>query len=175
MWCLRSMKAVPRVGNGLAAGTVAYRLVAVIGLSAVSPVAMFAQEVEWRHVLDGGPSPRSSFAMAYDADHGVTVLFGGQPGPVGVFGETWEWNGIWTQQGIGALAPSPRSFHAMVYDKQRQVTVLFGGYDNSPLSGETWEWSGDAWSKPFVTGPSPRRASVPCSHHLSRTIGPPSA
>jgi hypothetical protein len=93
--------------------------------------------------------------MAYDAAHGVTVLFGGS-NHTSYNGETWVWNGtIWTQRAVSG--PSPRSSHAMAFDAARGVTVLFGGdTDIGIANGETWEWNGNTWTQRAVSGPAPR-------------------
>ncbi len=116
-------------------------------------VIAFAQDC-WDQVATTGPLTRQNHAMAYDAQRGVTVLFGGA---YGIYdGETWEWGGReWTK--VATTGPSPRGFHAMAYDVQIGATVLFGGYDNSP-DGETWEWDGSTWSPAATSGPSPRYA-----------------
>jgi hypothetical protein len=120
-----------------------------------------AQDVGWelRGATDSQPSPRRNHFMAFDAQRGVTVLFGGV-GAAGDNGETWEWNGTqWIQYGSGDL--SARTGGAMVYDQGRGVSVLFGGYSNavvSTLYGETWERSGTTWAQRIVPGPSPRHS-----------------
>ena len=44
------------------------------------------------------PPERSSASMAYDAENGTIVLFGGFGGS-GVLGDTWTWNGSdWSEQ-----------------------------------------------------------------------------
>jgi len=85
------------------------------------------------------PAPRSFHAMAFDG--GNVLLFGGNDGGAGVFGDTWAWNGIsWNQ--VMLAGPSPRYWHAMAYDSVRGRTVLFGGgaLPGGPELGDTWEW-----------------------------------
>lgn len=108
------------------------------------------------------PSPRTYHAMAYDANQGVTVLFGGKynDGTDHFYNDTWEWNGtIWISKGTSG--PSPRGSHAMAYDDSREVIVLFGGryYDGSTTYyyGDTWEWNGISWTQVETSGPSPRQ------------------
>jgi len=63
----------------------------------------------WALRSTSGPSPREGHSLAFDADRGVVVLFGG--GEVRN-SETWEWDGqTWTQQ--QDIGPSPRSHHAL--------------------------------------------------------------
>ena len=86
-----------------------------------------AQSVEWTQRTVSGPSARYGHALAYDAAHGSTVLFGGYTSAL-LNSETWDWNGAaWTQRMVAG--PSPRYQHAMAYDAGRGVTVLFGGRD----------------------------------------------
>ncbi|HOW69996.1 MAG TPA: kelch repeat-containing protein [Phycisphaerae bacterium] len=60
-----------------------------------------------------------------------------------------------TCEGWRKPLPDPRASLAMVYDSGRQVTVMFGGQLGFS-SGETWEWSGSAWSLRSMSGPSAR-------------------
>ncbi len=60
----------------------------------------------------------------------------------------------------GTTAPSPRRGVAMGYDAVNNLTLLFGGFDGVNNSGETWAWSGDAWSLLATTGPAPRRLAA---------------
>lgn len=99
------------------------------------------------------PGPRAEHAMAFDAQRGVTVLFGGGTpwsGPATVLlaiGDTWEWDGSQWQQASPLVSPAPRVGHAMVFDPVRARTVLFGGH--VPFQGliynDTWEWNGTQW------------------------------
>ncbi|MFN0138067.1 MAG: immunoglobulin domain-containing protein [Phycisphaerae bacterium] len=129
-------------------------MLAMLGLCAFAPTPARAQPVEWNQLALTGPAPRYAPAMAYDAAHGVTVLFGGFTNDEGSLfsSETWEWNGTaWTQRVVSG--PSGRAFHAMAYDAARGVTVLFGGYNSL---GDTWEWNGTLWTQRAVSGPNAR-------------------
>lgn len=96
----------------------------------------------WR-AIDTAPPARASHAMAYDAAHGTTVLFGGR-GALGPLGDTWVWDGaIWRRLDPATLPP-PRSEHAMAYDADRKRVVLFGG---SSAEHSTWEWDGVRWTE----------------------------
>jgi hypothetical protein len=84
--------------------------------------------------------------MAYDAARQRVVLFGGGDGRGGVFGDTWEWDGLnWAQRNTAA-SPTPRQDPAMVYDAARQRIVLFGG-DGGGTRADTWEWDGLNWAQ----------------------------
>ena len=44
----------------------------------------------------------------------------------------------------------------MVFDAQRSRVLLFGGIAGGTLFGDTWEWTGAAWSQIAVAGPTAR-------------------
>lgn len=108
----------------------------------------------WTQVFPAtNPTPRYNAAMAFDAAHGVAVMFGGYSGVRE--GDTWTWNGSdWTQ--VATTGCTPRNGHAMAYDEARGVTVLFGGFAGARL-GDTWEWDGTAWASRATSGPSGRQ------------------
>jgi CSLREA domain-containing protein/uncharacterized repeat protein (TIGR01451 family)/prepilin-type N-terminal cleavage/methylation domain-containing protein len=93
------------------------------------------------------PPARHAFAMAYDAAHGVTVLFGGLSS--GLLADTWTWDGTTWTDVTAAVGPSARYASSMAYDSARGKIVLFGGYvgATSATTNETWEWDGSAWTK----------------------------
>jgi hypothetical protein len=100
--------------------------------------------------------------MAYDAQRGRAVLFGGL-GASGALGDTWEWDGsTWTQ--VASTGPVPRHGHTMAYDARRQRTVLFGGEAQGPsgtqVFDDTWEWDGSSWSRVPIAGPLGRRGAA---------------
>lgn len=111
------------------------------------------------------PARRVAPAMAYDAAHHRTLLFGGilpdetkpgDPHAGTVFGDTWQWDGATWQARPGA-SPSPRANAAMVYDAVRKRIVMFGGamLDGTRLD-DTWEWDGDRWTmRALPTRPPP--------------------
>lgn len=88
-------------------------------------------------------SPRvlRDFAMAYDSERAVVVVFGGSVFGGGTVSDTWEWNGIaWQQKDGNAGEPyfhcCPRTSAVMAYDSRRAQTVLFGGRGFAPE--RTW-------------------------------------
>jgi hypothetical protein len=101
--------------------------------------------------------------MAYDADRGEVVLFGGDGNGWdgnGILGDTWTWDGTdWTQRSP-VHAPSPRASMGMAYDAAHGQVVLFGGFLGD--FGDTWIWDGTDWAVPF-------RASAT----LRPKLGPP--
>ncbi len=101
------------------------------------------------------PPARAGHAMAYDAQHATTILFGGRKSNFSFMGDTWQWDGAhWTPRLVSG--PTPRGFHAMCYDSGRSVIVLFGGTNTAGVLGDTWEWNGLVWSLRASTGPPPR-------------------
>ena len=53
--------------------------------------------------------------------------------------------------------PDPRQSAALAYDSDREVVVLFGGFMGGlSVSGETWEWDGEAWRLAATEGPPGR-------------------
>ncbi|WP_329568281.1 Kelch repeat-containing protein [Streptomyces sp. NBC_01361] len=80
----------------------------------------------------------------------MTVLFGGQF-EAEVFGDTWEWDGIfWTQ--VADIGPKSRVGHTLSYDTVRRRCVLFGGIAGGTLA-DTWAWDGSYWIQ--LAGPGP--------------------
>jgi hypothetical protein len=102
--------------------------------------------------------PRSSAALAYDADRQRMVLFGGASHGVAPANDTWEWDGNAWQEMTPRNVPRPRWAHAMAYDADRKRIVLFSGstqYGTYEF-GDTWEWDGNDWQKMTPTN-SPGR------------------
>ena len=85
------------------------------------------------------PPPTGQAVMAYDANSGQLVLFGGANDEgLNILGDTWTWNGTtWTQQTTVA-SPEARFSAAMAYDPSSGQVVLFGGESNTDLLGDTW-------------------------------------
>ncbi|MBS1875690.1 MAG: putative Ig domain-containing protein [Acidobacteria bacterium] len=109
-----------------------------------------------QQTTSSAPSARTSPAMAFDAQNGVTVLFGGNTAS-GDSAETWTWSGsAWTLRSPSA-SPSARSGAGMAYDAARREVVLFGGGSTN----QTWVWNGTTW-----TQKSPP-ASPPAFSHVS--------
>ena len=98
------------------------------------------------------PPARQNVAMAYDALHGVTVIFGGiasdSNGNQINYSDTWTWDGsIWTQ--LSPVHSPPASQSLMVYDSQRQEIVLV-----STSQSDTWLWDGSDWTDTGAAAPS---------------------
>ena len=76
------------------------------------------------------PGPRRNHCMAFDAQRGRLVLFGGSDGTK-MYSDTWEWDHDRWEGMVTLVAPVARYAPAMVYDSQRQRMVLFGGHDQN--------------------------------------------
>ncbi len=88
------------------------------------------------------PPPRRAACAAFDADRGVTVVFGGRTADKAAsLADTWEWNGTsWRQ---GPSGPPARRTCAMTFDVARNAVVMFGGSPGrkkgiSLALGDTW-------------------------------------
>src|SRR3990172_8178838 len=89
---------------------------------------------------------RHRHAMAYDAQSGRIILFGGVSGAGGYIGDTWAYDleaNVWTSLSPPS-GPTPRRYHAMAYDVQSDRVVLFGGQDVTGLPGDTWAYDLEA-------------------------------
>ncbi len=85
-------------------------------------------------------------ALAYDANSGDVVFFGGETSSGLIENQTWLYSeGEWINDSAG-LAPPARYFGAMSFDYAIGGVILTGGcgVHICPL-GDTWEEYGDAW------------------------------
>lgn len=102
------------------------------------------------------PGPRDLTAIAYDAERGRAVLFGGGDHNT-LLGDTWEWDGAantWTEMTPAGFTPRARRGHALAYDAARKRTVLFGGLAGNQSVDkmeDTWTWDGSAWARVGTT------------------------
>jgi uncharacterized protein (TIGR03437 family) len=106
------------------------------------------------------PSPRESYALAYDSAHHQIVLFGGtMSSDIAAYNDTWVWDGTnWTQQ-FPKNSPPGRFSHAMAYDSVHGQVVLFGGstaYYGGSLN-DTWVWDGTDWTQESPATSPPAR------------------
>jgi hypothetical protein len=108
----------------------------------------------------GTPYPRFWASMAYDAQLGETVMFGGdhlEPYLLGPIDDTWLWDGTtWTRDWTAAV-PIYRAGQAMAYESGTGRIVLFGGTDElnpGTYYGDTWEFG------PGITTPAGNPALV---------------
>ncbi|MBI4815793.1 MAG: hypothetical protein HY791_06035 [Deltaproteobacteria bacterium] len=100
----------------------------------------------WHPTAGVLPSPRSGSAAAYDGRLGEVVLFGGMSAGRAVDDElTWNGND-WVRRATQPIpAPSERSW--LADDPSRAHVVLY------VPAGETWEWSGDRWTRSSTSPP----------------------
>jgi hypothetical protein len=120
--------------------------------------------------------------MAFDAERGLVVLFGGRMYSNDgtwletVFGDTWEYDGtswrkVTPKDPEGDGNPMKGYGQRMVYDEDRKVIVMIGG-QYVPASGDpcengaapdagsgycieknAWQWNGTSWRKIIATDP----------------------
>lgn len=108
--------------------------------------------VTWQEVTPAAsPSERWRHAMAHHTPSGESVLFSGDE----TLSDTWTYSATtktWTQK--ATTGPSGRTDHALAYDGAGAI-VLFGGDRFGAPLGDTWLWSGSAWSEatPAVSPP----------------------
>jgi hypothetical protein len=107
------------------------------------------------------PGPRWIHKMAYDADAGKVVLFGGVD-RVSPLGDTWTYDvasNTWTNMSPPS-SPRPRTEFSMTYDEANKVVVLFGGAGTGQgYEGDTWTYDARAnnWTnRTPSTTPGPR-------------------
>jgi hypothetical protein len=86
------------------------------------------------------PSVRTNLAMAYDANIGEVVLFGGYSAIGGeALNDTWTWNGTTWSRIQTSYTPAGRYGASMDYDPNFRGLVLFGGYfTGGPWTNQTW-------------------------------------
>ena len=105
------------------------------------------------------PSPpgRAYAVAAWDAAHGVVVLFGGQglddSGAPVDYDATWTWNGsAWKRQSPKAAPPGLR-FASMAWDPEGRTVILVTGA--GAQAAQTWSWDGSSWKQlhPHTTPP----------------------
>ena len=120
----------------------------------------------WTQLTVTGPSARAGASLA--SAFGTAVLFGGEvptiaetaPPSAGVpvvDDDMWLWNGqSWTETQT-TVPPAASSCGAMA--ASGSFLVLFGGVGTAPdggtADGDTWIWSGTAWTQKAPAGPVP--------------------
>ncbi|MES2506995.1 MAG: kelch repeat-containing protein [Verrucomicrobiota bacterium] len=101
--------------------------------ASVTAYAQSPAPMVWRQRTDvGSPGQYLGAAMAFDAQQGVTVMFGGEKSVLGspalVSNDLWQYDGnTWQQVTVSGPLPVPRSGHALVYDPVDRRVLLFGG------------------------------------------------
>jgi hypothetical protein len=108
----------------------------------------------------GAGGGRYGHAMTYAAfgaaGNGVLMFGGRKSGSPTHYQDTWMFNGTdWADKctgGCTATLPSARRYHVLAYDAGDNVAVLFGGADGGGFVGDTWHFSGTAWSQRCASG-----------------------
>ena len=97
-------------------------------------------------VSPAGRSWNATNGMAFDAQLGKVVLFGGYTYQFDMFNDTWEWDGTsktWTEQ-FPVHSPSPR-VTTLAYDAVTEHVMFFGGWTNGVPYNDTWTYNGVDW------------------------------
>jgi hypothetical protein len=118
----------------------------------------------WKEIFPTtSPSPRFGHGMVWDPNAnggaGAILLFGGRSSGAEITPETWIFigdddNPTWQKLNL-ATQPLGLRLFAMAYDGTRDEVVLYGGASGTSVKGDTWVWSGSAWTaknpvnKPF--------------------------
>lgn len=126
----------------------------VVGLSSTGCTSRCTIEIEiWRERTPMAITARSGSVVAFDADRGRLLLFGGYTG--GWENDTWEWTGTAWRKLRPPASPQGRSGHSMAYDPHTKRMVLFGGSTLFGIRfGDTWEWDGVTWTERTPVSPA---------------------
>lgn len=108
--------------------------------------------------LEGGPSPRSRAASAFDSRRRRLLLFGGRyragdSGPYTLYNDVWALDFAterWTEITTTGPAPTARANASAVYDAVADELVIFGG--NTSRDGLRFVPQGDVWALHLETG-----------------------
>ncbi len=106
---------------------------------------------DWTEVPGGAPPARRWPLLAFDERRGVTVLHGGEAGPLAgptLLTDTWEFDGAtWTPRLVAS--PPMRDRGAMAYDPMLGAVSLYGGRQGGGGADAHahWLYDGTAWSE----------------------------
>jgi subtilisin family serine protease len=116
---------------------------------------------------DTSPPALLRSAIAYDAERGEVVLFGGASCDVTCVAtdETWTFDGNTWKKETPAESPPPRYAHSMAYDSEAKRVVMYGGCIVScpANANDTWTWNGTNWTQLDILptdAPSPRDSAA---------------
>ncbi|HZY69785.1 MAG TPA: kelch repeat-containing protein [Thermoplasmata archaeon] len=107
----------------------------------------------WQNITAGlvpSPSPRVGAAVAYDANDGYFVLFGGRAPNGSLLTDTWvfqsdRWISLTSKLGA-SHTPPPTAFAAIADDPRDGYVVMLGGTTASEISNSMWAFSGGVWT-----------------------------
>jgi len=99
---------------------------------------------------DGNPENTSAHAAAFFEPAGLSIIFGGTGNSD--THKSWVYDGAsWRDLGPEDEDVNPnagaRDNHSAAYDTHRQRVVVYGGEASGSTVGDTWEWSGSAWTE----------------------------
>ena len=163
-WTQQSNSAVARAGAAMVYDPVRHQTVLFGGQDGNG----IAQSDTW--VYDGAnwlpkspgtiPPARVWHAMAFDANSGNIVMFGGctSSNCSTYLGDTWLWNGTnWLPTAVQPLPPAPRQGAMMSFFPNNSViagpgVVLYGGSaSGGTVKSDTWVWDGTKWNSTVTT------------------------
>jgi hypothetical protein len=102
--------------------------------------------VRWERLGDDGPTPRPEpYLGTLD---GKLVMFGGRDATNQFLGDTWIWDGAWTQL-APATSPLPRANGVLIEQDGRLVMVGGVGRDEDgriAVFGDAWTFDGATWA-----------------------------
>jgi hypothetical protein len=111
------------------------------------------------------PPPRADHAMAFDAERGRVVMYGGvdnldRVSNARVLNDFWEWDGTTWVERTQDVVPRGRFDTALAYHADAREVVMFGGryQDGEGMIrlDDTWIWNGSTWQgRNAVAGPDP--------------------
>lgn len=105
-----------------------------------------------------GPPAVGGAALAFDAQTGVDLLFGGC-NALTCSNSTWIWDGHRWLNESGAYSPPQLGYTGSAYDPSRTRVVLFGGageQGSGPAQSSTWTWN-QRWTRLSTASSPPGR------------------
>jgi hypothetical protein len=94
----------------------------------------------WTQLFPGAsPAARAEASLAYDAEIGRVVVFGGYIIPGQGLDDTWAWNGTTWEQRQTRNQPAATWGGTMIFDPLNYGLILFGGENTGdPFTSDTW-------------------------------------
>lgn len=123
--------------------------------------ALFTPTRDWRLVstITLTPTVSGEYAMAFDSQRNVTVLYGGNHTGWPYQNDTWEFNGVdWANVATSQRPPAVYGA-AMAHDNNNGRMALFGGSSAADVTlGQTWLYDGLNWTQQLTTNSPPARS-----------------